>query len=136
MPSRPSGTPTRMTASNETGIDVAKTRNGDGPRYAVRARARRSMPCDPAPAMSPPARTATTIDPRPTSVASQPTTNRPGALRPSMVKVPLPGGPEGGSPTLGGVAGGSGADDPRSGGTSTGADGSSGEDDVPSGGIN
>src|SRR5688572_17361851 len=98
------------------------------------------MPCDPAPAMSPtdrttsptmstirlavvpPAKTATTIDPRPTSVASQPTTNRPGALRPSMVKVPLPGGPEGGSPTPGGVAGAGGADDPGSGGTSTGAD--------------
>ena len=29
---RASGTPRTMTASSETGMDVAKTRNGEGPR--------------------------------------------------------------------------------------------------------
>ena len=41
-------------------------------------------------AVLPPARKPTTIMPRPTIVASQPTTNRPGVARPSMVKVEVP----------------------------------------------
>ena len=40
----------------------------------------------------PPDMTATTIAPSPTSVASQPRTNRPGAARPSIVKVDVPDG--------------------------------------------
>ena len=73
------------------------------------------MPCAPAPATSPidskarpaasriaapvdpPASSATTMAPKPMSVASQPTTNRAGAARPSMVKVPAPGRAGGGA---------------------------------------
>ena len=75
--------------------------------------ARRSMPCDPAPAISPIDRGDEPDDaarsrrrpagedgdddgPEAESVASQPTTNRPGAVRPSIVNVPLPG-PAGGA---------------------------------------
>src|SRR5258707_5520926 len=67
------------------------------------------MPCAPAPAISPtdsrtrpttssttaavppPLRTATMMQATPTRVASHPTTNRPGAERPSMVKMEAPG---------------------------------------------
>ena len=56
-----SGTPERVERQRDqdedrktdTGIDAAKTRNGDGPTYGRSARARRSIPCEPAPAMSP-----------------------------------------------------------------------------------
>jgi hypothetical protein len=41
--------------------------------------------------MPPPDMTATTIAPKPASVASQPRTKRPGAARPSIVKVDVPG---------------------------------------------
>ena len=42
-----------MTATSDTGIAAMKTSSGDGPWYGRTPRARRSMPCEPAPATSP-----------------------------------------------------------------------------------
>jgi len=91
-----------------SGMTAAKTRKGEGPAYATPA-ARRWSACDPAAATrlgpraaSPTitrivlvlpgaARAATTMSPIPMSVPIQPTRNRPGAARPSIVKVRAPG---------------------------------------------
>src|SRR5207342_3622411 len=125
-PTIDSGTLTTRRARIETGTEAARTRNGDGPTYGSRARTRRSIPCDPAPAISPmasgtrppinrmraaalpPDRIPIDTQPRPRRVASQPTTNRAGADRPSMVNVELPRR-VGGSPASSGpgAAGGS-----------------------------
>src|SRR4029079_7367437 len=125
------GIPTTNPARAVTGTTAASTRNGEGPTYGRTPRARRSMPCDPAPAIRPtasginpttrrirdvvvpPDRSAMLTMARPASVAIQPTTNSPGADRPSMVKVELPGraGSGGGTPA---------SSDPGSGGGSDG----------------
>src|SRR5436190_13230908 len=123
------GIPTTSPASAVTGTTAASTRNGDGPTYGRTPRARRSMPCDPAPAISPTARGTSPTTRRirdavvppdrmamvtiamPASVAIQPTTKSPGADRPSIVNVELPAraGPGGVAASSGrGPAGGSG----------------------------
>ena len=48
-----SGMATMTRPMIEIGMAAANTRNGDGPRYGRSARARRSMPCEPAPRISP-----------------------------------------------------------------------------------
>jgi hypothetical protein len=85
------------------------------------------MPCEPAAAISPiesttiatisssvavrppPDRIAITTMPSPRMLPSQPTTNSPGAARPSIVNVPVPGRPgtPGGAPGPSAVSGGS-----------------------------
>ena len=106
---RRAGRETANTARSEIGIAAAKTRNGDGPTYASLAPrspldALRAGPGDrgrptgragprrcrivPAPSAPPGSRRRSM--PRPTIVASQPTTNSAGAARPSMVNVEVP----------------------------------------------
>ncbi len=90
---------------NVTATTVPKASHGEGPAYAS-ARARRSMAWLPLPAISPsdrrpgPSNRKNRRDPltapmmtkaSPRIDASQPTTKRPGAARPSMVRIAAPG---------------------------------------------